>query len=335
MLTPRTRACSGRTEAEFDAPGGDGDGVPAASVPEVAGLARALQRHVRVLAEDIGERNVRLPQALRRAADYISGQLESRGFVVTPQLYDAAGMACANLEVAIRGRVRPEEIILLGAHYDTVRGSPGADDNASGVAALLEISDMLQDAGPACTVRCVAFVNEEAPFFFGRRMGSMVYARAARARGDRIRLMLSLEMLGYYRDEPGSQGYPPLLRHFYPDRGNFLGFVSNLRSRRDLHRLVDAFHASSTFPAESAALPWWLPGVAWSDHSSFWRQGYAAVMVTDTAFYRNPNYHTERDTPDTLDYRRMAEATLGLASAVARVADQGRPPAARFPGNRV
>jgi Zn-dependent M28 family amino/carboxypeptidase len=285
-----------------------------AHVPD---LAAALERHVKVLAGDIGERNVFRPDALHAAAAYIVQQWNRRGCAVTRQDYQVRGVACANIEVALAGCAQADEIIVLGAHYDTVRNSPGADDNASGVAALLEIVSMLQARSPRYTVRCVAFVNEEAPFFFRRDMGSLRYARAARLRGDRIRLMLSLEMLGYYQDESGSQSYPPLLRYFYPASGNFIAFVSNLRSARRLRWVVDAFQASSNFPLEAAALPWWVPGVASSDHSSFWRHGYPAVMVTDTAYLRNPHYHTAHDVPATLDYARMAAVTRGLAASVA------------------
>jgi hypothetical protein len=138
--------------------------------------------------------------------------------------------------------------------------------------------------------------------------------------------MLSLEMLGYYRDEPGTQRYPPLLRYFYPACGNFIGFVSNLRSARRLRWVVDAFQASSNFPLEAAALPWWVPGVALSDHSSFWRHGYPAAMVTDTAYLRNPRYHTAHDVPATLDYDRMAAVTRGLAASVASLGPGGANP---------
>jgi Zn-dependent M28 family amino/carboxypeptidase len=295
-----------------------------ANVPD---LAAALERHVNVLAGDIGERNVFRPDALRAAADYIVQQWTRCGCAVKRQDYQVRGVPCANIEVALSGCAPADEIIVLGAHYDTVRNSPGADDNASGVAALLEIACMLQALSPRYTVRCVAFVNEEAPFFFHGDMGSLRYARAARLRGDRIRLMLSLEMLGYYQDEPGTQKYPPLLRYFHPARGNFIGFVSNLRSARRLKWFVDAFQASSNFPLEAAALPWWVPGVASSDHSSFWRQGYPAVMVTDTAYLRNPHYHTAHDIPMTLDYGRMAAVTRGLAASVASLA-----PALASPG---
>jgi Zn-dependent M28 family amino/carboxypeptidase len=275
-----------------------------------------LRRHVAVVAGEIGERNIFRPVALGAAMEYITEVWQSQGHDVTAQRYSARGIVCANLEITIPGTAPGDDILLVGAHYDTVRGSPGADDNASGVAALLEIGRLLRIRAPKQTVRCVAFVNEEEPFFFLGEMGSLVYARAAHARGDRIRLMLSLEMLGFYRDEPGTQEYPPLLRRFYPDRGDFLGFVSNLRSRSQLRELVSAFRGASDLPAEAAALPWWVPGVALSDQSSFWRQGYPAVMVTDTAYLRNPHYHTGHDTPETLDYPRLARATGGLAGAI-------------------
>lgn len=286
----------------------------------VCAPAEALRRHVHILAGDIGERNVFRPAALDAAADYLRQQWQAMGYTVTPQGYEAHGVACTNLEVSVPGEYLPEEIVLVGAHYDTVQGSPGADDNASGVAALLEISRSLITTCPARSIRFVAFVNEEAPFFYFRDMGSLVYARAARARSDDIRLMLSLEMLGFYSDQPGSQTYPPLLRRFFPQRGNFIGFVSNLRHRRTLQRMAGAFRSVSGFPAEHAALPGWIPGVGWSDHSSFWRKGYAAVMVTDTAFHRNPFYHTALDTPEKLDYPRMAQVTTGLSAAIASLA---------------
>lgn len=284
-------------------------------------LAERLRDHVIRLAADIGERNVMRHEALCAAAAYVRGEWEALGHAVTVQAYDAGGHRCENLEISIAGTDRPAEIILAGAHYDSVLGSPGADDNASAVAALIELARLLRGASPRRTIRLVAFVNEEPPFFYFGDMGSRVYARAARARDDDIRLMLSLEMLGCYSDAPGSQRYPPLLRRFYPDRGNFIAFVSNLRSRRQLREAVAAFRACSAFPCESLAAPAIVPGVAWSDHSSFWRAGYPAVMVTDTAFYRNPHYHSPLDTPEKLDYARMAEVVAGLAGMLRRCAD--------------
>lgn len=283
-------------------------------------LASRLRRHVEALAGAIGERHVGRPQALHAAEAYITGEFASIGYAVARQTYVADGVASSNLEVSVSGGARASEIVLVGAHYDTVPGSPGADDNASGVAALIEIARALRGANCARTVRLVAFVNEEPPFFYWGEMGSRVYARAARARGDDIRVMLSLEMLGCYSDAPGSQAYPPLLGSFYPKAGNFVGFVSNLRSRRALREVVRAFESASDFPAESLASPALVPGVSWSDQLSFWREGYRALMVTDTAFYRYPHYHRATDTPDRLDYARMARVVEGLAGALVTLA---------------
>jgi Zn-dependent M28 family amino/carboxypeptidase len=284
-------------------------------------LADRLRHHVSVLALDIGERHTGRPHALAAAARYIEGAFSLVGREVRRQCYEADGIECLNLELEHRGGNRASEIVLVGAHYDTVVGSPGADDNASGVAAMIEIARLLSGRRLRRTIRCVAFVNEEPPFFHSREMGSAVYARAARARGDDIKVMLSLEMLGYYSSRPKSQRYPPFLRFFYPDRGNFIGFVSNLRSRRALAHVHDAFRSQCTFPSVRLASPAIVPGVSWSDQLSFWRAGYRAVMVTDTAFYRYPHYHSPTDTPEKLDFAAMARVTTGLADAVTMLAN--------------
>jgi len=280
-------------------------------------LRERLQHHVEVLAAEIGERHVWRPQALAAAARYIEEALSPSRCEIRRQRYEVEGVTCTNLEVERLGQDRPAEIILVGAHYDTIRGCPGADDNASGVAAMLEIARLLWDQQLGCTVRCAAFVNEEPPFFHSRTMGSAVYARAARVRGDNIKLMLSLEMLGYFSRASRSQRYPPLLRFFYPDRGDFVGFVSNWRSRFALVKVHEAFRSQCAFPSERLASPAIVPGVSWSDQRSFWRMGYRALMVTDTAFYRNPHYHRATDTPDTLDFGSLACVTAGLARTIA------------------
>ena len=240
-----------------------------ANTPDQQRLADRLRGHVAKLAEDIGERNVLRPWALHATADYIRGQWTNQGYQFAAHGYQVEGVVSENLEVTRPGKAKPDEIILIASlTHDTVPGSPGANDNASGVAALLELSRGFALRTPGRSVRFVGFVNEEAPFLWGQ-MGSMVYAKAARARGDDIRLMLSLEMLGCFTDHPGSQRYPALLRFFYPDRGNFLAFVSNLSSHRSLKQLVDAFRAHSDFPAESLRRAFeFIPGVAWSDHVS-------------------------------------------------------------------
>lgn len=278
-----------------------------------------MRAHVQSLAGDIGERHVGRPAALREAARYLRETFVGSGFDVSAQAYETRGLRCENLEVTIRG-AGTGGIILLGAHYDTVPGSPGADDNASGVAGLIEIGRALQGAKLERTVKLVAFVNEENPFFSLGEMGSQVYAGAARRQGEDIRVMFSLEMLGCYTDAPRSQTYPPMLRWIYPDRGNFIAFVSNLGSGVQLAQALAAFRAASDFPAHGLAGPSFVPGVGRSDHRSFWRVGYAGVMVTDTAYHRYPHYHLPTDTPDRLCYPEMSRVVKGLAGTIGELA---------------
>ena len=290
---------------------------------EEQALMRRLRMHVEQLAGKIGERNVFCPTALQAAASYIEHEWEQQGYAVKRLTYDVSGVHCLNLEVTRQGGARQHEILLIGAHYDTVAGCPGANDNTSGVSALLELSRLFAGVEPALTVRFVAFVNEEPPFFVTRQQGSMVYAEAARRRGDDIRLMASIETIGWYSSEPGSQRYPPLFNLFYPSRANFIGFVSNFRSRSAMRCLAAAFRANSGFPLETAATFSFVPGVSWSDHRSFWRQGYHAVMITDTAFYRYRHYHQPTDTPDKLAYPELARVTAGLYAAFSELARGG------------
>jgi Zn-dependent M28 family amino/carboxypeptidase len=278
--------------------------------------ADRLQHHVDVLAGQIGERNVELPDALAAAAGYIRDTLAAGGYTVAAQSFTSRGHAVENLEVELPGSRLPDEIIVVGAHYDSVTGSPGGNDNGSGVAAMLEIARLLADQDLPRTVRLVAFVNEEPPFFYSEEMGSRVYANRSRERGERIRAMLALETIGYYTDIPGSQRYPFPFRFFYPETGNFIGFVGNLGSRGLVRQAVAAFRASTAFPSEAVAAPGWVVGVHWSDHWSFWKAGYPAIMVTDTAPFRYPYYHSRADTADKLDYRGLARVTHGLVDVI-------------------
>ncbi|MFO7606398.1 MAG: M28 family peptidase [Desulfurivibrionaceae bacterium] len=299
-----------------DAAPGSPSGTPTA---EGKSLRSRLADHVRVLAAEIGERNLFHPEKLARAATYIEAAWLKQGYEVKSQEYQVDGTGVRNLEIEITGARYPERIIIIGAHYDTVAGSPGANDNGSGVAALLEISRRFSSATPEKTVRFVAFVNEEPPFFMSGLMGSRVYAARARRNNEQIVAMLSLETIGYYSEAPGSQRYPFPLRLFYPDTANFIGFVGNLPSRRLLKKVSDSFQRNSAFPAERLAAPSWLTGVGWSDHWSFWQEGYPAIMVTDTAFFRYNHYHLAGDTPDRLDYDKMAEVTAGLYRTIAEL----------------
>jgi hypothetical protein len=286
------------------------------NLARAADLEPELRRHVATLAGEIGERNLFRPQALARAAAYLRREWQRQGYEIHAQEYVVDAQRVANLEVSRRGSRAPDEIVVIGAHYDTVHGSPGANDNGSGVAALLELARYFAARETGRSLRFVAFVNEEPPFFRTPQMGSRVYARAARARGDDIRAMLALETIGYYSDKPGSQKYPPFFSWFYPERGNFIGLVSNFGSRALMRRVRDAFRAASDFPLEHVATFAWITGVDWSDHGSFWAAGYPAIMVTDTALYRYPYYHSPQDTPEQVDYPRLARVTAGLIAVV-------------------
>ena len=273
-------------------------------------LADNLRRHVAAIASR--EHNLGRRAALEEAAQYIERTLAEFGYAVASQAVRADPGEVRNIEAGIPGGARREEILIVGAHYDSVAGSPGANDNASGVAAMLELARLLKNAAPARTIRFAAFVNEEPPFFTSESMGSRHYAQRSRERGEKIVAMFSLETIGYYSDRSGSQRYPFPLGFFYPATGNFVAFVSNLRSRALLHEAIAGFRRHAAFPSEAVAAPAILPGVDWSDHWSFWKEGYPALMVTDTALYRYPHYHTGRDTPDKVDYESLARVVTGL-----------------------
>lgn len=285
-------------------------------------LRQRLERHVRQLADKIGPRHVGRPEALEQAARYIEAQLQALGLKVNRQPYKVGRQRVYNIEAVLPGGALTDQIVVLGAHYDSWAGTPGANDNGSGVAALLEIARLLTGRSLPRTVRLVAFVNEEPPYFQTERMGSLVYARACKERGDRVTAMLSLETMGFYSDEPGSQRYPLPLRLVYPDRGNFVAFVGNLGSMGLVRRAVGSFRRHTDFPSEGAALPGWIPGVGWSDHWSFWQAGYAAVMVTDTAPFRYGQYHTMQDVPSRLVYPRFARVVAGVARVAAELAGE-------------
>ncbi len=289
--------------------------------PQAMSLRDALRQHVEQLAVVIGERNLDNYPALGQAADYIQEQLEAAGYSVGRQPYRVRGLACDNLEVEIAGTDKPEQIVVIGAHYDTAPTTPGANDNASGVAAMLELARHFAKHQSQRTLRFVAFVNEEPPYFQTELMGSLVYAQRCHKRNEDIVAMISLETIGYYRDEPGTQQYPPPFGALYPDRGNFVGVVSNVASRPLLHRVIESFRRHAQFPSQGGAIPSSVPGVGWSDHWSFWQYGYPAVMLTDTAPFRYPYYHLPQDTPDKLNFEHMARVVEGVKGVIADLTD--------------
>jgi len=284
-------------------------------------LPSNLHEHVNFLAKDLGERHIWKLSALRAAGRYIADFMERWGLRVRKDGYRVGGIDCENIEGTLDGEDPSKPCIVVGAHYDTVPGSPGANDNATGVSALLELVRRLSSRRLLRTLRFVAFANEEPPHFQTSSMGSLVYAQRLKKAGQKILGMLSLETIGYYRDEEGSQTYPFPFGLWYPSVGNFIAFVGCRRYRGFLKRVLTLFKSIAGMPSEGAALWAGLPGVSWSDHWSFWQQGYAAVMVTDTALYRYPYYHTSADTPEKIDYDRLALVVEGLARVIAELGD--------------
>lgn len=281
-------------------------------------IAANLERHVTAIASR--EHNLFTPEALEAAARYIEVELAALGYTVEAHPYESSAGRVRNLEVRLPAAGAAAYVV--GAHYDSVAGSPGANDNGSGVAAALELARLARDVPRARALHFVWFVNEEPPFYRGEDMGSRRYVRMATARGDRIAGMFSLETIGYYSDARGSQHYPPPLGLLYPDTGNFLGFVANVSSRGLLSAAIGAFRRHARFPSEGVAAPALIPGIDWSDHASFWEAGHAALMITDTAPFRYPHYHRSSDTPDKVDYRRLARVVTGLNGMLMELAGE-------------
>lgn len=280
-----------------------------------------LRDHVRVLADKIGERNAWKADSLEQAAQYIEDEFTALQFVPKYEVVNDKGHR--NILVDIYGSSYRDRIIVVGAHYDTVPMTPGADDNASGVAALLEIARAFRDKKPQVTLRLAAFVNEEEPFFGGDQMGSLFNARHSRERQENIIGMYSLEMVGFYSEARRSQYYPRPVRRFYPRTGNFIAFVGNLMSRSFLHQSLSSFRRLARFPSQGLVAPQLLvPDIRRSDNAAFWFHGYPAVMITDTSNFRNWNYHNVGDKFDTLDYERMALVVEGLVRMLEAVADK-------------
>ncbi len=280
-------------------------------------LSNKLKKHVETLAVSIGERNVWKYENLLRAADYIEGELRTAGLEVDSIEYEASGKRVRNVEAEIKGEGDAPEIVVIGAHYDSLVGTVGANDNASGVAVLLELAALCSQSDYRKTIRFVAFVNEEPPYFKSPSMGSRVYAEQAKRRNERITGMISLETIGYFTSAPLTQSFPlPLLRYFYPKEGNFLAFVGNIKYRSLLKKSLAAFREQAKIPSEGIIAPGWLLGVDWSDHWSFWRPGYPALMVTDTALFRYPYYHSANDTPEKLNYPAMSRVVLGMEAVI-------------------
>jgi len=296
-------------------PGRSHRGASPPLTPAQQALSLLLREHVEALAA--GPRTIYGPEELEAAAAYIEARFAAAGLPTRRQSYVVDGMGCANIEATVTGTSKAAELVIVGAHYDSVDDGPGADDNASGVAALLELARRFADRHPARTIRFVAFVNEEPPYFKSEAMGSWRYAEELRQQRANVTAMLSLEAIGYYDERHGSQQYPPPLSALYPSRGDFIAFVGNVRSMALVRRCSATFRRHAAFRSEGAALPELIAEAGWSDQWPFWRHGWKALMVSDTALFRNPHYHRPSDLPDTLDYPRMARVVEGLEAVVA------------------
>ncbi len=284
-------------------------------------LRGELRRDLEILAGEIGERNLRRPRAYKMAAEWLATSLAKSGNEVEQQVFKVRGEPSVNLIVEIAGDKRREEVVVVGAHYDSVAGTVGANDNGTGSVAVLALARRFAKSKPQRTLRFVLFANEEPPYFQTGDMGSLVYARRCQANKDKVVAMLSLETIGYYSDAKNSQNYPPPFSLFYPSTGNFIGFVGNTKSAELVSTCVGSFRRHAQFPSEGAAAPGQIQGVGWSDHWSFWQAGYPALMVTDTAPFRYPHYHQRTDTPDKVDFAKMARVVDGLQGVIADLID--------------
>ena len=285
------------------------------SAPLIEVDTERLETHVRILTDDMAPRNFEHFQNMEKTADYIQEQFEGAGARISELSYEVNG----KMFRIVSGFYGPDtkERIIVGAHYDAVPGSPGADDNASGVAGLLEMAAALGETPPPMQVELVAYPNEEPPFFRSRLMGSYVHAMHLREKKVAVRLMIALESIGYFSDKPFTQLYPnPFFRLLYPSRANFIAVVSRLREGPAVRRIKKTMRTVPDMSVYSFNGPSIIAGIDYSDHRSYWKAGYRAVMVTDTAFYRNDRYHSSGDTADSIDYTRLSKVVQGVYAAV-------------------
>jgi hypothetical protein len=274
-----------------------------------------LKAHVSMLSVTLAPRDHGHPQNLDRVAAYIAKEFKKATETVSEQPFQVYGQTYRNVSAFFGPDTR--ERIVIGAHYDSAGELPAADDNASGVAGLIELAHLLGKAPLKTRVELVAYTLEEPPYFRTQHMGSAVHAASLKQQNIPVRLMLSLEMIGYFTDAPNSQSFPVnILNLFYPSQGNFIAVVGKIGQGAAVRRIKRAMRSASPLPVYSINAPPALPGIDFSDHCNYWDAGYNAAMITDTAFYRNSRYHSAQDTPDTLDYQRMAMVVQGVYATV-------------------
>lgn len=297
-------------------PGTPHQGALPALTTEERDLAARLRRHVEIIAA--AEHNLDHYGELEKAARYIETTLEGYGYPTNRQVFAARGKDVRNIDVVLEAPKKDIDVIVVGAHYDSAQGTPGANDNASGTAAVLELARLLHDLkdSTAKRIRLVLFVNEERPYYGTLEMGSLNFARLLHERGERVTAMYSLETIGYFSDAPGSQKYPKPFGAVFADKGDFISFVGMLNSRPLVQQTMRSFRSHTAFPTIGGVSPGFIPGIAWSDHWSFAQYGFQAVMVTDTAPFRYPHYHRPTDTPDKIDYDKLARVVKGMERVI-------------------
>jgi len=294
-------------------------GALPALTEEEADCAEALRDHVETIGRDIGARGRHAPDKLEAAEDYLTQRLRQAGLTPEAFRYESGGQGALDLVCEIPGTRARDEIVVVGAHYDSAARSPGADDNASGCAVLLEIAEALGGSAYERTLRFVLFSNGALPYAGTPASGARAYAKVAHERGEKIVLMISLDSLGSFRSAPKTQSVPFPLQACYPDRGDFVAFVGDLSSRTNLTRSVETFRKVARFPSEGLVLPAWAPGFAATDDASFRAEGFPALRITDTGTWRHTHSGTISDTADRIDYEPMARVTLGLARMIAEL----------------
>ena len=300
---------------------------------EEATIAPRLRAHITAIASR--PHNVRHYDELEKVASYIERELAAVGHLPRAQTYKVDRRDVRNIETIIEAvdPVRARGTIVVGAHYDSFGDAPGANDNGSGTAAVLELARLLNDLRGRTDVhiRLVLFVNEEPPYSHTSDMGSYRYARLLAESRERIIGMISLETLGCFFDGPATQRYPAPFGLVYPSEGNFIAFVGLLGSRKFLHAVIRSFRSHTAFPTIGGVAPGFIPGIDWSDHWSFEQFGYPALMITDTAPYRYPHYHRATDTPDKVDTDKLARITRGIERVVREMTTSDWPTTATSP----
>jgi Zn-dependent M28 family amino/carboxypeptidase len=303
-------------------PGKSFKGRPVQLTGDQLALQAALTARIEALSTTIGIRHHNHGSSLSTAATHIQTSFEELGFKPFVQQFEFKGTPMHNIGVIIPGRNKAAKWVVAGAHYDTVPTTPGADDNASGVAALLELAKRLKDTNPERTICLCAYANEEHNGGAWENMGSYAHARSLKEQGIEVEGMISLEMLGYFSQEEGSQKYPFPFNLFYPTKGNFIGFVANTDSADFVRYCIEQFRLVATVPSEGTAAPEKFGDIGRSDHWAFWRHGWPAFMLTDTSNFRTPYVHTMQDTIDTLDLDSMTRVVVGIEAVILKLANR-------------